>query len=183
MAKHVKGSLFLDYVRMIKKRKETDWGKYLVPEDFEILDQTILPSQWYPLESYQRLGVATFHEIAGGDVEVVREWGRISLDEMTNIYKNLINKTDPLRSLEKFKLLRSRFFDFEGLHIEPRPENRVHIKVDLAFSGVAEEAYGYQMLGSFERLLELSGAKNIQHKFHGKGWKGDPQTIIDLIWE
>ena len=37
MSKHVKGTLFLDYVRMIKKLKDIDWSKHLTPEDMEIV--------------------------------------------------------------------------------------------------------------------------------------------------
>jgi hypothetical protein len=183
MAKNVKGVIFLDYARMIKKHKHLDWDKHLEPEDREILSQMILPSQWYPLESYQRMGLAVFHEFAKGDVETVRAWGRTSMDEMLKVYKTLVEEGEPLRTIEKFKILRSRFFDFEGIEIEPRPGNRVHIKVDLAFEGVAEEAYALQTLGGFERLLELSGAKEIRYQFLKKAWEGDGETVIDLSWE
>ncbi len=183
MAKHIKGTLFLDYVRMIKKRKNVDWSKYLTPEDFEIINQMILPSQWYPLESFQRMGVAVFHEIAQGDMETVREWGRRSMDELLKTYKNLGVKGDPHDTLEKFKILRSRFFDFEGLEFVSRTEKSVSIRLDLAFEGVAEEAYAFQMTGSIERLLELSNAKNISRRFVKRAWEGDNETILEFSWE
>jgi hypothetical protein len=183
MAKHVKGTLFLDYVRMIKKRKDTDWSKYLEPEDRKIIEGQVLPSNWYTLDSYQRMGLAVFNEIAGGDPQVVREWGKRSLEELTKVYQNLVQEGEPIKSLERFQTLRARFFDFEGLGVEPRPGNRVHVMVDMAFEAVAEEAYAYQMAGSFERLLELSGAKNVKWKFHQKAWEGDQGTVIDLSWE
>jgi len=183
MTKHVKGTLFLDYVRMIKKRKDTDWSRHLEPEDREIIKGQVLPSNWYPLDSYQRMGVAVLHEIAGGDVQVVREWGKRSLEELTKVYRNLVQEGEPMKSMERFQILRARFFDFEGLKIEPRQGNRVHLTVDMAFENVAEEAYAYQMAGSFERLLELSGAKNVTWKFHQKAWEGDESTVIDISWE
>ncbi len=183
MAKRVRGTLFLDYVRMIRKRKSVDWNKYLEPGDFEIMEQMILPSQWYPLDTFQRMGVAVLQEIAGGDVQVVREWGRSSLDELTKVYKSLVDPSGPVRSLERLKIMRNRFFDFEGLELEQLESNRVRVHVDMAFEKVADEAYAYQMLGTFERLLELSGAKNIKHEFIQKGWEQDPHTVMDLSWE
>lgn len=183
MAKHVKGVLFLDYVRMIRKRKEVDWDRYLTAEDRDVLARMILPSQWYPLETYQRCGVAVLHEIAAGDVQVVRSWGRQSMDELIKIYKNLIKSDDALDSLKKFQVLRSRFFDFEAVQVKPGEGKKVEIKVDTSFGGVADEAYAYQMLGSFERFLELSGAKNIQHRFLQKAWEGAADSVIELGWK
>jgi len=183
MAKHVKGTLFLDYVRMIRKRKEVDWSKHLTREDQKILSQMILPSEWYPLETFQHCGVAVLKEIARGDMEGVRVWGRQSMDELIKIYKNLAEESDALKALEKLQLLRRRFYDFEGLEISPQTGNRVQVKVDMAFGGVADEAYAYQMLGTVERLLERTGAKNIQFKFIQKVWQGAPATTIEFSWE
>ncbi len=183
MAKHIKGTLFLDYVRMIRKRKNVDWSKYLSPEDFEIINQMILPSQWYPLESFQRMGIAVLNEIAQGDVTVAYEWGQKSMDEMLKTYKNLGVKGDPHDALEKFKILRSRFFDFEGLDFVSQTEKSVSVKLDLAYEGVAEEAYAYQMTGSIERLLELAGAEGISSRFEKKAWESDDETVIEFSWK
>lgn len=182
MAKHVKGTLFLDYVRMIRKRKNVDWSKYLTPQDQKVLSQMVLPSEWYPLETFQHCGVAILHEIAQGDVEAVRAWGRSSMDELMKVYKNLAQETDPHKATEKFQLLRRRFFDFEGLEVIPQSGNRIQVKVDMAFGGVADEAYAYQILGTLERLLLVSGAKNVQFQFLQKAWKGAPNTVIELSW-
>ena len=183
MAKHVKGTLFLDYVRMLRKRKQVDWSKYLNQEDMELLNQMILPSNWYPLETYQRMGVAVLHEISKGDNEMARAWGRGAMDELVGIYKTLVKPGQPLDSMKKFQVLRSRFFDFEGLEVVPKEDKRVHVIVDVAFGGVADEAYAFQMLGSFERLLELSGAKNIQFEIIKKAWEGEPNSVLDISWE
>jgi len=183
MNKHVKGTLFLDYVRMIRKRKEVDWSKHLTPEDRKVLGQMVLPSEWYPLETFQRCGVAVLKEIARGDLEMVRVWGRTSMDELMKIYKNLAEETQPLKALEKLQLLRRRFFDFEGLEISPLGGNQVQVKVDMAFGGVADEAYAYQILGAIERLLERSGAKKIQSQFVQKAWQGSPNSILEFNWE
>ena len=182
MAKHVKGVLFLDYARMIRKRKNADWSKYLTPEDQKILSQLILPSEWYPLETYQHCGVAVLHEIARDNVEVVRAWGRASMDELMKVYKNLAQETDPRKAMEKFQFLRRRFFDFEGLEVITQDGNRIQVKVDVAFGGVADEAYAYQILGALERLLQVSGAKNVQFQFVQKAWQGAPHTVIGLSW-
>jgi len=183
MDKQVKGTLFIDYVRMIRKLKDVDWTRYLTPEDMKIIGEMILPSQWHPLETYQNMGVAVFHEIAKGEVDVVSSWGRASMDELVKVYKTMANQGQPIDSMKKFQALRSRFFNFEILQITDHKDNHVSITVDIAFERIAETAYAYQMLGSFERLLELSGANTIKHEFANKAWEGDPNTVIELSWE
>ncbi len=184
MAGHVKGVLFLDYVRMIKSRRDVDWDKYLVPADREYLQGMVLPSQWYPLESYQRMGVAVLRELAGGKMEVVRLWGRLSVDEMVKTYKTLVHPGEPLETMKTFQALRRRLLDFEGLAVRPLGPNRVRVTVDVPFDDkLADEAAAYQMLGSFERVLELSGARNVRCEFVSKVWEGAASSVLELSWE
>lgn len=45
----VKGTLLVDYVKAIKGNKDREWDKWLEPEDWELIEGNVLPSQWYPL--------------------------------------------------------------------------------------------------------------------------------------
>jgi CheY-like chemotaxis protein len=184
MTWHVKGILFKDYVRMIKRYPEIDWGKYLRPEDREILDGLILPSQWYPLETYQRCGSAVYREIARGDPEMARSWGRAGMDDLVELYhNNLVEEGDPLETLDKFKGINSRLFDFEGFDLTVSGKDQVYIVVDPEFGELEMEAYSCQMMGSFERLIQLSGAVNIKAEFRNKAWEGEGKTVIEISWE
>ena len=183
MDRHVKGLLFKEYVIMIRKLKHVDWGKYLTPSEMEVLNQVILSMKWYPLETYQRFGAAVFQEIAKGDPEVARSWGRASMDGLAKIFKNgLIKDNAPLKSLENFSRLSGRFFDFDGFDIKAHGENHVEIKLDRGFGSSFSNAYSHQMLGAFERLFELSGAIDLKAGFSKKIWEGAQNTIIDFSW-
>ncbi len=183
MSKNVKGTLFVDYVRMIKSRKDVDWSKYLTPEDLEYLKQRVLPSTWYPFETYERLGMAIFHEITGGQMEMVRMWGRMSTDLLIRIYKNMIVEGEPAESARKFNIVRAGFFDFSGFRIESLSPKNLVLSIEFSTEKLAAEAQAYQTLGYLERLLELSGATDIEHKFTKQIWEGDPATVIELTWE
>jgi hypothetical protein len=76
LQRHVRGILFVDYVRMVRGRKDVEWKKYLEPEDFVVLSQVIDPDGWYSMETFERLGVGILREIAHGQLEGVRMWGR-----------------------------------------------------------------------------------------------------------
>src|SRR5258706_13705655 len=67
----VKGLLFADYVRMIRRRKDVDWSRHLLPSDLEVLGTFINPEAWYPMESFERMGNGILAEIGNGDVQAV----------------------------------------------------------------------------------------------------------------
>jgi len=183
MEKHVKGTLFQEYAQMIRKNKNIDWSKRLKPEELELIKQIILPNMWYPMETYQRLGAAIFEELAKGSLDAARLWGRMSMERMADLYKvTLVVEHFPLRTLEKFRLISRRFFDFEGFHVTVLGDNKASIQIDRGFGDLAMPAYSFQMLGSFERLIELAGGKEVKAAFTAKAWEGAPHSIIELEW-
>jgi len=183
MGRKVKGSLFVDYVRMIKSRKDVDWRLYLLPEDLFYLDQRIQDSEWYPMEAFERMGVGILKEIARGDLQTVRVWGRLSIDQLFSQHKSLVCEGDPRESLIRFQVLRRSFFDFGAVNIQTLFGTFAKVAINYGMGKIAEEAASYQALGFFERLLELSGASDIQYQFTGKLWEGDPGTVLELNWD
>ena len=95
MGKNVKGFLFADYTRMIKGRKDLDWRRHLQPKDLSFLTQPIMDSEWYPMETFERMGLAILQEIAHGEMNAVRLWGRQSIDDLFSQHKSLICEGDP----------------------------------------------------------------------------------------
>ncbi len=182
MGKNVKGILFVDYIRMIKSRRNLDWGKYLTPDDMSFLDQDIVDSEWYPLDTFERMGVGILKEIASGDMEKVRLWGRQSTGKLINAYESLVCKGDSRESMLRFQVLRKSFFNFGSIEIKALQDDCAILQIGYGMSKIAEEAATYQALGFFEGLLKVSGAKDIRHEFKSKSWEGDPATILDLHW-
>ena len=181
--KLVKGIYFQEYVRMIKKLKDVDWKKHLEEEDFEIMAQLILPSQWYPIDSYARFGLAIFKELAKGDLNASKLWGRTSIEQILEIYKNLICEGNPVQSFDKYLVLQKRFMNFDVFEAVLSKDKIIQIKIALAFAQDAHAPFAYQLFGSFERLLELSGAQNLQGRFMVEGWKQNKSTIIEFTWD
>ena len=75
----VKGTLIIDYVRIIRANRERSWDRWLAKEDWEIIDGQVLPSNWYPYESFRRIGFAVFKEIANSDLNVAQQFGRLTI--------------------------------------------------------------------------------------------------------
>src|SRR5262249_31047324 len=72
--RHVRGALFVDYVRMIRSYKAGRWGELLAVEDLRYLTERIAPDAWYPMATFERMGLAILSEIKP-DLDLIRTWG------------------------------------------------------------------------------------------------------------
>jgi hypothetical protein len=181
--RRVKGTLFVDYVRMLRHRRDVDWSRQLEPVDLGYLVQRIDPDAWYPMETFERMGLAILAEIAQGDLDNVRAFGRVSIDWLCRTFGNLVAPGDPRDTLMRFQVLRRGFFDYPALEIDSISDGEASIVVGYGMGPRAEEAASWQTLGFFERLLEVSGATQVNARFASRSWAGDLVTTIELEWE
>lgn len=182
MEGRVKGTLFVDYVRMLRGHKGVDWSKHLLPEDLSFLVQRIEPDAWYPMASFERMGLAILEEVAHGDLETVRAFGRISIDWLVQKHAQLVAAGDPRDTLMRFQVLRRGFFDYPALEMTSVSDGEATLVVSYGMSSAAEEAASWQTLGFFERLLEVAGGSQIEAWFSAKSWSGAPRTEVQLRW-
>lgn len=182
MDRKVKGSFFMDYVRMIRSHKDVDWRQYLLPQDLAFLDQKISAAEWYPMDTFERMGIGIFREISNNNLLGVKLWGRMSVDAMSKLYPESISAGDPRESLIRYQVARNGLFNFDPVHFLTSYKTYAKLEIAYHMSPLAEEAATWQTLGYFERLLELSGASNLQHRFSRKLWEGAATTILEFDW-
>jgi hypothetical protein len=178
----VKGVLFLDYVRMIKAHKGVEWSSFFSPDDHAYLTKQIDTTAWYPMETFERFGNAILKFVAGDQLLPVQMWGRFSAAQMKHAQPRLLAAGDPVETLNRFKVMRQTFFDFDALEVLMLHEGAAQIAITYHMGMPAEEAAAVQTMGFFEGLLELAGAKEIQAKFRAKSWAGDERTVLDVRW-
>jgi hypothetical protein len=183
VSRRVKGSLFLAYVRMIRSAKNADWTAHLRPEDEVFLHQRIDPGGWYPMETFERMGLGILAVIARGNLEAVQAWGRFQIDDLRAARPDLIVAGDPAGSLRHFETVCGDFFDFGPLRFLEVAEGEAAMRIEYGMSKTAEEAASFQTLGFLERLVELAGARPCGVRFRARSWAGDPATIAELGWE
>jgi hypothetical protein len=180
--RHVKGVLFLDYVRMVRSHHGADWRSALPPEDHAWLEQRIDPAGWYPMATFARLGELILAKVARGDLGAVKMWGRLSVDLLRASTPGLVEAGEPVETLRRFRVLRTTYFDFDALDVPMLHDGEAQIVVRYHMGPVAEEAAAVQTLGFFERLLELAGAQGVESTIAHRSWAGDPDTVLDLRW-
>jgi hypothetical protein len=183
MQRHVRGVLFVDYVRMLRSVKTLDWTSHVHPDDLPYLHQKIDPDAWYPMETFERLGNAILTVITRGELFPVQLWGRYSAAQLHRAHPMLLDPGDPAETLARFRVLRETFFDFDALEVPLLHDDEAQIVIRYHMGAQAEEAAAHQTMGFFEGLLELAGATSLKSNFAERSWAGDPRTLLVLRWK
>lgn len=161
----VKGTMVMDYVRIIRANPDKNWDRWLTPEDWEIIRGKVLPSQRYPYKTFRNIGFAVFKEIAGGDLNVARQFGRFTMKNWIEIYRtSILVPGDPVHSLQKLAKLRRNFFTIE---VDTKVTEHGPDWARYQFLHYSEEtdeerklAYTYQMAGQLEEVVAQAGCQN-----------------------
>jgi hypothetical protein len=182
VSRRVRGFLFVDYVRMVRGRKDLSWGRHLLPADLATIAQPIDRDGWYPMEIFERLGLAILDELAKGQLEGVRMWGRFQVQTALKEFPDLLAPGNPRETLMRFRVLSRAFFDYGAVDVVNVEEEAASVAVDYGMSARAEETASTQSLGFFEGLLEAAGAREVVGRFSSSAWGADDATVISLTW-
>lgn len=182
----VKGTMMVDQVRMIRGNKDKDWNKYIKPEDWNIIKGMVMPSAWYPIDTYKRCGRAVFQLLAGGNTEIVRLRGKIRGKELfETTYKHVLSERTPMKVLASFVNLYGQLFNISPLACQEIDAKHacVSFRYDDDPSDPGTLPFCYQLMGHMDTLLEMAGGKNIKIELKEKLWEGARATVFDIQWE
>jgi len=118
--------------------------------------------------------------VANKDMRAVHMWGRFSADQLRAVHPMLVADGDAVETMNRFRVMRATFFDFEALDIPMLTDEQAHVHINYYMGPEAEEAASMQTLGFFERQLELAGAKEVGSRWLSRSYAGNAETILDL---
>jgi hypothetical protein len=182
MSRHVRGSFFSDYVRMIRRRKDVDWSRFLDNGDLEYVRRQVDPVGWYPMGVFERLGDAILAHSGQATLSAVRMWGHFSVSGVVQTHPELIAAGDPMESLMRLKVMRESLFDFPAFDIPVLMPEHAELRVTYYMGPSAEEAACYQTVGFCEGVVSLAGGNKVEARFVDCAWHGAPSTRIELSW-
>ncbi|MBS2031713.1 MAG: response regulator [Deltaproteobacteria bacterium] len=181
--KQVRGVLFLDYVRMLRKSASQNLARHLQPADLDLLSQQVDLGAWYSMDVFERFGLAILAEVVGGEVDSVRLWGRSQIPQILSFFPELCADGDVRDTIIRFANLMGSLFDYPAVTVEDVSDEHATIGVAYGMGSKAEEAASWQTFGFFEALVEQAGGEHVHGKFTRMSWKDSKTpTRLDLEW-
>ncbi len=181
--KKAKGSMLIDFIRMIRTFKDLDWNKYLKQEDWDIVNSIVLPAKWYPFDFYYRCSFATYKLLAQGKLENARAYGQAMAKQLLEgTYKSFVQSKDAALALKQFVTAYGGLFNFGVLKLESNDPKSAKVHLDYDGDKEGKSAYSYQLMGMIETLIALAGGKNGKVSISAKQWEGAPATTFDITW-
>jgi hypothetical protein len=177
LAVRVKGTAIVDLVKMIRSQPDRDWDRYLLPDDLAIAKGIVLPTSYYPGESFWRMSWAVFDAIGGGSLDNAVLFGRTSAVSYLKVYTRFLVEGDPGRTIANFANVWQTFYDFEGepyekMRVDQAP-GRVRVVVD-DYPGMTipdmRTPYFHGLAGYFQELAEhANGGKRVHVTISDRG--------------
>ena len=171
----VKGSMLVLLVKAIRADKSGRLLAAVPAEHRPTVQGMILSIHWYPFEVYRAIQDALVRVLANGDMEIVRQWGRLTAEEtMTKTYSAVLRPGDPLGTLTNYEAFFRRFFDGTDFTVKDLGGGRALVRV-AGFEPGWQPIY-HIVRGWLERSLALVGCVAPSVEFHAKSWEGGGAT-------
>jgi hypothetical protein len=179
--KNVKGSILVDFVKTIKANKTGVYDRFLTDEDRSVINQHILPSAWYPYETFRNCFNAVFEVVAKKNPDQVKGWGELYGQAIiSELYKGFLKQGEPLDYIKKYQVYVKNFFDFGRIEVIEEKPNQVLVKL-VDFDSEFAPLY-YMMFGWLKKTLELCGAKDLNAEIAAKSWQDPVDTAFRFRW-
>ncbi len=160
--RRVRGILFIDYVKMLRSHKVAEKaGQHLKLDDAHYLISRLEPDEWYPMATFERLGLAILEEIVGVETDSIRLWGRAQLAGLLKFFPDLSHAGDARDAIMRLQTLMRSLFDFECVTVEEVDDESAYVRVSYGMSPPAERAATWQTIGFFEELITNSGGHDV----------------------
>lgn len=152
-------------------------------EDLGLVQQRIDMAAWYPMASFERLGLAILANFEGAGLDAVRLWGNFSAHQFAREHSTLVAAGDPVETLMRLKVQRATLFDFPAFDIPTLIDGHATVTASYGMGAAAEEAACYQTLGFCEGVLAIAGARKVEGALGECSWLGAASTALVLDWQ
>ncbi len=171
------------FVKTIRANKSGTYDKYLSDEDRAVINTQILPSLWYPYETYKHCFLAVFEVIAKSNLEEVREWGNLYGGLfMDRIYRNGIDRDQTLANIRRIPAYINSLYNVGNSEVIVEGPSRALVQLhdcDPEFYPLY-----YFFLGWFQKIAEIFGARHVRCEFDKMGWVDHEDTTSYIItWD
>ena len=184
---NVRGLSLIAAIKYIQQNFEEE-GLNRIIEQLEgddretVTKDKIKAMSWYPKKTFSNLMKITEKTYGKGDCNICRRIGRFDAEKtFSGLYRAFIEFGNPHSVIRKAPLAWRTLNDTGDLEISKLSDKYVKGKI----SGVNEpdKCICYNLSGYFERVLEMSGAKNVEMKEIKCRCEGDEYCEYEIKWE
>lgn len=173
--------LFADYVRMLRKGWPA-WRDEARAEEKAVLEARVDSDRWYPMATFEQLGLRILEKVVGAETDSIRLWGRSQVQTILGFLPDLATTDDPRESVMRFQNFLLSLFDFRAVEVLAVDDEDAVLTVSYGMSRQAEEAAAWQTVGFFEELITASRGRGVRSVLESATWQGAPQTRVRLTW-
>lgn len=180
-----RGIAFLAAMKYIKQNYgEEGFAKVLEslpPEDRDVITGKLNPVTLYPMKAYISLLSATDKIFGKGDYALCSDIGRFEANEtFSGLYKVFLEVGNPQAVIGKASLAWRTLHDAGSLEVERTSDKYVKGKV-IDFPD-SHKAFCNVLLGYFAKVIEMSGAKDLDVKEIKCRVNGDDYCEFEVRW-
>jgi len=135
------------------------------------------------MASFERIGAAILHRVADWSFAVPYAWGRVSAEQLSRMFANLVVAGSPSGTLIQLHGLRGAFFSFDPVVVTACNEKEATIEIDYEMCDIPEAAACYQAMGFYEGIVGLAGGKQAKASFSKRRWEGHDKSVLNVTWE
>lgn len=183
---HIRGLVISATTKYIQQNYgEEGWNKVLnslEPQDREVLKGKFSPMSFYPVKPYINLMKAADKVFGKGDFEICRKIGIYEAeDTFSGVYKIFLELGNPNFLINKASLAWRTFHDGGALEIEQVGDK--YAKGKIVDFPEFDKCFCVNLVGFFGKVLEMSGAKNLQIQETKCRCQGDKFCEYEIKWE
>ncbi len=142
--------------------------------------RAVVPGGWYSVAWYRAL-LAAIADSTGEGPALIREIGRTAPEkDLNGVYRTLLKLLSPATIFKLYAALFSKYYSAGELDVEHASERQLRVRVSQC-RGFDSNMW-VEIFGSARRLLELSGAKNVQMRIAAGGTDHDDYVVIEGSW-
>jgi len=178
--RRAKGVSFMELVKLLKGyRRQHSLGS-LSNEAQELMEQHLLPTEWYPFAGVRELIELSYRLLLGQSEQAALEMGIAGGSHaLSSYHKNFVKENDPLASILSMRHAWRLYFDFAELRAKLDGERAVRFVLD----GYADMtvAHGMMIIGWHRAAGLIAGAETTTGTILEAPWKGGSRRLVHVV--
>ncbi|MFW5875475.1 MAG: hypothetical protein ACOCXM_01935 [Myxococcota bacterium] len=181
-ARRAKGTALIQLVKLLRAHRRKHPLRGLSPEAENLVEQHILPNEWYPLGPLREMMEFVHRDLLGSNEEATLQagvtGGKVLL---TGPHKGFIQPGDPAASVFAMRHIWRAYYDFGELTGE-MIEGESAVRFTLREYPDVTASHALMIAGWGVAAALVAGAADAGAEILARPWEGDPELVYRVYW-